>query len=65
MTFVMFATICEGCHRRSEEYQAYPTCRTCGHHICTSCRDTDKDDPEGGTGICNVCAEENSGTQYP
>lgn len=56
MTFVPFATVCESCHKRGEEYQAFPICRECGKHVCGTCRSLDWDDPEHGTGVCNDCA---------
>jgi hypothetical protein len=56
MSFVRFATVCDKCHKRSQEYQAFPYCRECGKHICSDCRSLDHDDQENGTGICDECA---------
>ena len=37
MSMVMFATLCDRCTKRSEEYTSWPTCKDCGEHICESC----------------------------
>ena len=34
---VRFATLCDRCQRRSEEYTAWPTCKECLEHICDRC----------------------------
>ena len=56
MSLVRFATVCDVCHKRGEEYAAFPWCRECGRDVCADCRSTDWDDPENGTGICKECA---------
>jgi hypothetical protein len=37
MSLVKFATLCDKCEKRSPEYSAWPSCRMCMDHICTSC----------------------------
>jgi hypothetical protein len=31
---VRFATLCDTCQARSEEYTCWPTCRECDQHVC-------------------------------
>lgn len=35
---VRFATTCDRCGTRSEEYTAWPTCRECMDHVCPACQ---------------------------
>lgn len=37
MTTVRFASLCDDCNMRSEEYTRWNNCRDCGHDICPSC----------------------------
>lgn len=39
MAMVRFATLCDNpkCLKRSREYEAFPTCRSCGNHVCHAC----------------------------
>lgn len=61
MTMVRFATLCDHCNRRSEEYTAWPSCRECYVHICPACqepgtlRETDGECSE--TALCRTCAD--------
>jgi len=38
MSLVKFATVCDKCGKRSEEYQAWPSCWDCYEDICPSCQ---------------------------
>ena len=58
MSFVKFATICDGCGKRSAEYQAFPHCRECGEDFCHDCRFPGSERREENTVICNDCATE-------
>lgn len=56
---VRFATICDACKARSEEYTSWPSCRECGDHLCHAClvpgtlTEADLDQPE--TCLCKSC----------
>lgn len=60
MSLVRFATLCDSCGARSEEYTGWPTCTDCGEDTCPSCMepgsktDADLDTPE--TCLCETCA---------
>lgn len=61
MTFVRFATLCNFCCARSEEYTAFPECWDCGRHVCPTCSPEGK--IEGGDGEplntqCPLCLRE-------
>lgn len=59
MTLVRFASLCDKCAVRSEEYTAWPTCRECGDHVCPRCYEvwtytsSDGDGPD--TCLCKRC----------
>ena len=59
MSTVRFATLCDACGARSQEYGAWPTCRECGCDICPLCAvpgsktDADVNQPE--TCYCQLC----------
>lgn len=55
MSMVMFATICDPCGKRSEEYSAFPSCRTCMEDVCPDCS-TNIDD-EHKRADCLRCLE--------
>lgn len=61
MTMVRFATACNLCGKRSEEYTAWPTCRDCDAHVCPDCAAPDS--PVTGDGerqdavTCVPCAQ--------
>ncbi len=52
MSMVMFASRCDNCGARSEEYTEWPRCRCCENHICPACRvrgsEQDEDRETGG-----------------
>lgn len=57
---VRFATTCDRCTARSEEYSAWPSCRECMDDICPDCAEpgslmeADLDCPAKVT--CRACA---------
>lgn len=57
---VKFATTCDNCAARSDEYTAWPSCRECAEYTCPACRvvgsetEADVDEPE--TCLCKACA---------
>ena len=59
---VRFATTCDKCGKRSNEYEAWPSCRECGNHICPACsqpnslKTGDGDGPD--TALCHGCLSE-------
>jgi len=59
---VMFATLCDDCGKRSEEYTQHPQCRDCGRDICPQCAapNTFEPDDEGqrASHICSACHEQ-------
>lgn len=59
---VRFATTCDHCAKRSEEYTAFPSCRECMDDICPECAEpgtfTDPDVDRPSTCICHKCAVE-------
>lgn len=38
MSMVRFATLCDKCGARSEEYTAWPHCRACHADLCPECQ---------------------------
>lgn len=46
MSRVMFATLCDECGRRSEEYASWLGCRGCDRDICTDCAVIDYNDAD-------------------
>ncbi len=52
---VRFATICDRCGARSEEYSSFATCRECMDDVCPNCS-INKDD-ETGKATCHQCLE--------
>lgn len=63
MTMTRFATLCDHCGARSEEYRAWPTCRECFDDICPACaapgtlREADgaTDSVKGDSVLCCRC----------
>lgn len=56
MSLVMFASVCDRCAMRGEEYRAFPTCRECGEDVCPACS-TDHDE-ETGSATCLRCEKD-------
>lgn len=64
MAMVRFATTCDTCGTRSEEYTAWPTCEICLNHICAACYVWDSYVSGEGEGpdmcVCKKCERERS-----
>jgi Zn-finger nucleic acid-binding protein len=58
VSMVRFATICDSCGQRSEEYTHWLECKECGLDVCPRCRETDFDDDERGKSLCKECYQE-------
>lgn len=56
MAIVKFAHICDICHKRGEEYSAFPSCRECGKDVCPEHSAKDWCDAETNSTICTECA---------
>jgi len=60
MSMVKFATLCDQCGKRSEEYTAWPSCEGCGDEVCDDCgrvtKTGDGDRPDKA--ICKKCEKE-------
>ena len=52
MSIVRFAHICDWCHKRGYEYEAFLYCRNCGIDLCPDHRNHDFDDGEHGRTLC-------------
>jgi hypothetical protein len=53
---VRFATLCDECEARSEEYTAWPTCRDCQRDICPACAAPGSvEDEEHERGVRQTC----------
>ncbi len=52
---VRFATICDHCGKRSEEYSSFATCRECLDDVCPNCSINKED--ETGKATCHNCLE--------
>ncbi len=55
MSMVRFASLCDKCGVRSEEYSAFPMCRECDDHTCPNCEAPEMRDDERGTTECIAC----------
>lgn len=59
MSMVRFATTCDRCQRRSEEYTSWPSCRECLDFICPNCYAdgtlTEGDGEGPNTCLCQGC----------
>jgi primosomal protein N' len=55
MSKVRFASICDDCGSRSDEYVAFPICRVCGDDVCTHCGIESMRDDETGRTTCHKC----------
>lgn len=58
MSLVMFASICDFCGTRGEEYSAYPRCRVCDQDVCPDCSVPGATDEETGKTLCWECNRE-------
>ena len=59
MSMTRFATLCDQCGRRSEEYTHWPKCIACMDDVCTDCH-IDKEIDERNETLCKRCARETS-----
>lgn len=58
MSMVRFATLCDRCGRRSEEYTSWPTCEACERDICDRCDcPSERTEDERGQTLCVDCKE--------
>jgi hypothetical protein len=56
MTMVRFATTCDHCGKRSEEYTAWPSCRNCLSDTCSACDvPTERSEDECNYTQCRIC----------
>ena len=56
---VRFATLCDKCKRRSEEYTAWPHCAECLQDICSNCDIASKrTEDERNATLCLDCLNE-------
>jgi ribosomal protein S14 len=57
MSIVRFASVCDECGKRGEEYKAFPACRECLRDICPSCQvaGTLEQDVDRNDCLCKVC----------
>jgi hypothetical protein len=56
MSMVRFATKCDKCGRRSEEYTSWPSCKDCGEDICPDCDiDSERTEDESNKTLCLDC----------
>jgi hypothetical protein len=66
MSMVRFATLCDVCEARSEEYTAFPWCRECGDDVCPEHRVSGTLHPEKNSCYCCGCWDEGAGQEeYP
>ena len=60
MALVKFASICDSCGMRGEEYSALPTCSECHLDLCFNCA-PELDDYLPEKGPCRECIEDTPG----
>ena len=58
MSMVRFATTCDVCRERSEEYAKWPSCVECGDDVCPKHMEEESLDEETNECLCIACAEE-------
>lgn len=56
MSTVMFATRCDHCEEKSEEYTWWPQCRECLADTCFDCDIESQRDEETNRTLCRDCA---------
>lgn len=56
MSMIKFATLCDKCEARSEEYTTWPTCRECMDDVCPKCSSEPTED-ERHQALCHECKE--------
>ena len=56
---VRFATVCDRCNKRSEEYSTFPSCRECLEDICPDCDiPSERSGDERNKTLCRKCSTE-------
>lgn len=61
MSMVRFATLCDKCGARSEEYTSWPSCKDCQTHVCPDCDiDSERTEDENHKTLCLRCRIERS-----
>ena len=58
MSMTRFATTCDVCQERSEEYSKWPSCEECGDDVCPKHMEEGSLDEETNECLCLACAEE-------
>lgn len=59
MSMVRFATLCDKCKWKSEEYTSWPSCKDCLEDICPYCDIPEaRTEDERGQTLCKECSEE-------
>jgi hypothetical protein len=58
MSMVRFATICDQCGKRSEEYAGWGDCRECGDDVCPADILPGTFNEETGKCLCRRCSAE-------
>lgn len=54
---VRFATLCDRCKARSEEYTEWPSCKECMEHICPKCDvPNERTEDERNETLCKQCS---------
>ena len=56
MSVVRFATVCDCCGARSEEYTSWPTCDLCGEDVCPKCSINPSEDERNLATCCRCLA---------
>lgn len=61
MSMVRFATLCDKCGARSEEYSSWPWCKDCMRDICPACDiESERTDDESHKTLCLDCRTKRS-----
>lgn len=56
MSTVRFATLCDKCGRRSEEYSSWPGCSECLADVCSDCDiPGERTEDERNQTLCKLC----------
>ncbi len=60
MSMIRFASLCDRCGKRSEEYSRWPECRDCEKDICTDCQLSGSEDVDDRsyTALCAAGCQE-------
>lgn len=59
MAMVRFATTCNKCGCRSEEYTSWPECAVCEEHTCSDCDiPSGRTEDEANKTLCAGCSKE-------